>query len=220
MKLHVVALAVIMSCVMLAGCQRKSEHYRIGISQCSQDDWRQKMNDEIHREVMFHPEATVEIRSADDSNEKQLADLQYFVDNKFDIIIVAPNEAEAITPAVKAIYESGIPVIVFDRDINGDSYTAFQGADNVGIGEAAADYARYLTGGRGEVLEIYGLKGSTPADGRHDGFVKGLDRAGSPQLAHTVYGNWNYEDAARVADSVLAAIRALVWYMPTMTAWP
>ena len=88
------------------------------------------MNDEITDELMFHPDVMVEIRSADDSNEKQLADLRYFADNNFDIIIVAPNEADAITPAVKAIYESGTPVIVFDRNINGDSYTAFQGADN------------------------------------------------------------------------------------------
>ena len=168
------ALVVFLLYVLLTGCSADTKQYRIGVSQCSQDDWRQKMNDEINRELMFHPDVMVEIRSADDSNEKQLADLRYFADNNFDIIIVAPNEADAITPAVKAIYESGTPVIVFDRNINGDSYTAFQGADNAVIGRAAADYARYLTGDSGHVLEIYGLKGSTPADGRHEGFATRL----------------------------------------------
>lgn len=143
----------------LAACQ-DAKPYRIGVSQCSQDDWRSKMNDEIRREIMFHPEATVEIRSADDSNEKQIADIRYFKDNGFDIIICAPNEAEAITPIIKEVYESGMPVILFDRNINGDTYTAWQGADNMAIGRAAAHYARHLAGEGAKIIEIYGLEGS------------------------------------------------------------
>ena len=185
----------------LSGC-REEKHYRIGISQCSQDDWRRKMNDEINREIMFHPEAEVEIRSADDSNEKQIADIRYFADNGFDIIIAAPNEADAITPIIKEVYDSGIPVIVFDRNINGETYTATQGVDNYGIGKAAAQYAHNLIGDNGKVIEIYGLTGSTPAIERHEGFfeeakVLGLD------VIDSAHGNWNYEDAAVVADSLL-----------------
>lgn len=185
----------------LSGC-REEKHYRIGVSQCSQDDWRQKMNDEINREIMFHPEAEVEIRSADDRNEKQIADIRYFADNGFDIIIAAPNEADAITPIIKEVYDAGIPVIVFDRNINGETYTATQGVDNYGIGKAAAQYAHNLIGDSGKVIEIYGLTGSTPAIERHEVFfeeakVLGLD------VIDSAHGNWNYEDAAVVADSLL-----------------
>ncbi len=185
-----------------AGC-KEEKRFRIGVSQCSQDDWRAKMNDEINREIMFHPEAEVEIRSADDSNEKQIADIRYFVDNGFDIIIAAPNEADAITPIIKEVYESGTPVILFDREINGDTYTARQGVDNYGIGRAAARYARNLVGTGGKVIEIYGLTGSTPAVQRHEGF---LDEAGDNGLTiiGSAHGNWNYEDAAIVADSLLS----------------
>ena len=154
----------------LVGCS-EDEHYRIGISRCSQDDWRTKMNDEIYREIMFHPEADVEISSADDSNEKQIADIRYFLDNDFDIIIAAPNEADAITPIIEEVYNKGIPVIVFDRNINGDSYTALQVVDNYGIGKEAAQYAFSLTGKGGRIIEIYGLSGSTPAIERHKGFM-------------------------------------------------
>ena len=85
------------ACVtVLPACSRGGKTYRIGVSQCSADDWRSKMNEEMEREIMFHPDAELEIRSADDSNEKQIADIQYFLDNGFDIIIAAPNEADAI----------------------------------------------------------------------------------------------------------------------------
>ncbi|MDE5989746.1 MAG: substrate-binding domain-containing protein [Duncaniella sp.] len=191
---------LIISLLVSSSCQEKKQ-YRIGVSQCSQDDWRMKMNDEINREIMFHPEATVEIRSADDNNAKQIADISYFRDNGFDIIIAAPNEAEAITPIIKEVYESGIPVIVFDRNINGDTYTAFQGADNFRIGKSAAHYARHLIGEGGKVLEIYGLEGSTPAIERHDGFAEGAADEGLTLLA-SAHGNWDYDAAAQAADSL------------------
>ena len=144
-------MLLLLCCLSLAltACQEK-RIYKIGVSQCSSDDWRNKCNEEIHREMIFHPDAQVEIRSAEDSNEKQIADIRYFVDNGFDIIVVAPNEADAITPIIKEVYERGIPVVIFDRNINGESYTAYQGVDNQGIGESAARYARHLVGEGGE----------------------------------------------------------------------
>ena len=202
MKRIGIFLLTIVSLLLFSSC-RESKTYRIGVSQCSQDDWRSKMNDEINREIMFHPEASVEIRSADDSNEKQIADIRYFKDNGFDIIIAAPNEADAITPVIKEVYESGTPVIIFDRNINGDSYTAYQGVDNFEIGKSAAHYGRHLVGAGGKVIEIYGLPGSTPAIERHEGFVKGAESEGLDIVA-TAFGNWNYEDAAAVCDSLFA----------------
>lgn len=189
----------------LMGCRHET-HYRIGISQCSQDDWRRKMNDEIYREIMFHPEAEVEIRSADDSNAKQIADIRYFMDNGFDIIIAAPNEADAITPIIKEVYESGTPVMVFDRNIHGDTYTAAQGVDNYSIGTAAAQYAYNLVADTGKVLEIYGLPGSTPAIERHNGFHARAAELGL-EILDTGFGNWNYDDAAIVADSLFSLHR-------------
>lgn len=174
----------------------------IGISQCCSDDWRNKMNEEVEREIMFHPEAKVEIRSADDSNDKQIADIEYFLKNKFDIIIVSPNEAEAITPIVKHVYDSGIPIIIFDRNIIGDSYTARIGADDMEIGHSAAEYAHSLCN-KPRVLEISGLAGSTPAIDRHKGFISGLKSVGGTLVA-TGYGNWNLENAEKCADSLLS----------------
>ncbi len=201
MKRVVIRLVLLLSLVLtFSGC-REQKHYRIGVSQCSRDDWRNKMNDEIYREIMFHPEAEVEIRSADDSNEKQIADIRYFMDNGFDIIIAAPNEAEAITPVIKEVYESGMPVIIFDRDINGDYYTASIGVDNEAIGRSAAQYAASLTGKGGRVIEIRGRHDSSPATGRHEGFVTEAARAGL-EIVASAYGDWNYEDATVAADSL------------------
>ena len=189
------------------GCDRDGDgkKYRIGVSQCSNDDWRMKMNQEIEREIIVHPNAEVEIRSADDSNEKQISDIRYFLDNGFDIIIAAPNEADAITPIIKEAYEGGTPVVLFDRNINGNSFTAWQGADNRQIGHAAARYAEQLEGkrpGSGKVIELRGLDGSTPAIERREGFADEIAKGGRLKIAGSADGHWNYENAARAIDSL------------------
>lgn len=186
---------------ILTGCT-ESKIYKIGVSQCSQDDWRMKMNDEINREIMFHEDAIVEIRSADDSNTKQIEDIKYFVENGFDIIIVSPNEAAALTPIIKDVYEHGVPVVIFDRNINGDTYTARIGVDDEGLGRSAAHYALHMLGKGTKAIEIFGLRGSTPAEGRHNGFAKEFEDNRGMLLA-SVAGNWNKEDAIPVVDSLL-----------------
>lgn len=196
---YILLLALVLT--LSSGCNEKRV-YRIGVSQCSQDDWRTKMNDEINREIMLHEDAEVEIRSADDDNSRQIKDIEYFADNDFDIIIVSPNEAAALTPVIKKVYEKGIPVVIFDRNIIGDTYTARIGADDKGLGKSAAHYALHLTGGGGKAIEIFGLRGSTPAEDRHEGFSKEFTAGGGKILA-SVPGNWNKEDAVPEVDSLL-----------------
>jgi len=162
------------------------------------------MNDEINREIMFHEDAVVEIRSADDSNEKQIRDIRYFANNDFDILIVSPNEAAALTPIIKEVYNSGMPVVIFDRNIDDTTYTARIGVDDYGLGKSAAHYALHLLGKQANAIEIYGRMGSTPAEGRHDGFVNEFRKGGGNLLA-TVPGNWNKEDALVITDSLLKA---------------
>lgn len=188
---------------VVSGCT-ESKIYKIGVSQCSQDDWRAKMNEEINREIISHDDAIVEIRSADDSSARQIEDIRYFADNGFDIIIVSPNEAASLTPVIREVYEKGMPVIIFDRNIDGDSYTARIGVDDEGIGKAAAHYALHMLGGEARALEIQGLPGSTPAEDRHKGFVAEFTAGGGRILAGAP-ADWRQEDAEALADSLLRA---------------
>lgn len=202
MKLKLI-LAVLAALAMTAitGCGGEKK-YRIGVSQCSEDDWRAKMNDEIKREAMLHDDVDVEILSADDSSDKQKRDIRYFADNGFDIIIVSPNEAVALTPAIKEVYDSGTPVIIFDRNILDDSYTARIGADDAAIGKEAAEYALSFNGAGNKAIELSGLPGSTPAAGRHGGFSKAYTEGGGKIIA-SVPCNWKEEDARPATDSLL-----------------
>lgn len=194
----------ILACFLWACGQKKEPQFKIGVSQCSEDTWRDKMNEEMQREMLFHENAMLEIRSAHDDNDTQIADIRYFLDNDFDIIIVAPNEAEAVTPAVKEAFGSGTPVIIFDRRITGDTYTAYIDLDNTGIGYAAAEYAHSVLGpSPARILEITGLTGSSPAQERHRGFVDHLKDYPSIELVASVPAQWEKNDAYKAMDSLL-----------------
>ena len=199
--LKAIGLVLLMLIALCGGCEKHKKPYKIGVSQCSSDDWRAKMNSEIEREIMYNEDAEVEIRSADDDNSRQIADIRYFADHGFDIIIVAPNEAEALTPAIREIYERGIPVIIFDRNINGDTYTARIGVDDRGLGASAARYALNMLS-TGKAIEITGRPGSTPANDRHSGFADQFI-AGGGEIIAAGTGNWNQSEAVGVADSLI-----------------
>lgn len=193
------------TCLFLS-CQRgigEDKNYRIGVSQCSDDAWRTKLNEEMQRELLFHPEITLEVRSANDDNEKQAADIDHFIKEKVDLLIVSPNEAKVLTPAVSRAYDAGIPVIVADRKVTGEKYTAFIGGDNLAVGRLMGQLLMMMLPEGGKVLEIMGLPGSTPAVLRHEGFMQSLgDKVDHYKIIQGV-GNWFKEQGEAVVDSLL-----------------
>mgnify|MGYP002748535118 CR=1 FL=1 len=126
-------VSVVLFILALTSCKRDTPRYVIGMSQCSDDSWRHKMNDEILREAMFYDGVSVEIRSAADDNRKQAEDVHYFIDEGVDLLIISANEAAPMTPIVEEAYQKGIPVILVDRKILSDKYTAYIGADNLSL---------------------------------------------------------------------------------------
>ncbi|EIY47927.1 hybrid sensor histidine kinase/response regulator transcription factor [Bacteroides nordii] len=196
-------VSVVLFILALTSCKRDTPRYVIGMSQCSDDSWRHKMNDEILREAMFYEGVSVEIRSAHDDNRRQQEDIQYFIDKKVDLLIVTPNEAAPITPIVEEAFDKGIPVIVVDRKILSDKYTAFMGADNYEIGREVGKYLAAKLGGKGNVVELTGLSGSTPAMERHQGFMSAISRYPDIHLLASADAAWEREPGRIIMDSLL-----------------
>ncbi len=196
-------VSVVLFILALTSCKRDTPRYVIGMSQCSDDSWRHKMNDEILREAMFYEGVSVEIRSAHDDNRRQQEDIQYFIDKKVDLLIVTPNEAAPITPIVEEAFDKGIPVIVVDRKILSDKYTAFMGADNYEIGREVGKYLAAKLGGKGNVVELTGLSGSTPAMERHQGFMSAISRYPDIHLLARADAAWEREPGRIIMDSLL-----------------
>ena len=186
-------------CIGLAwlslSCTEKKEHYVIGVSQCSQDIWRNKLNDELLMGTYFHDDVELRFASADDSDERQIAQVDSLVAQGIDLLIVAPNQVGTLSSAIDRAFDKGIPVIVFDRKTDSQKFTAYIGADNEEMGRQMGEYIATQLNGHGRVLEIMGLKGSSPAIERHRGFTDALSHYPGIELVAALQGDWT-EDSA------------------------
>lgn len=199
---HKYLLLFFLICLSVA-CGRRKPEYVIGVSQCSNDEWRRQMNKEILREALFYPGVEVKIRQAQDDNERQINDIENFIHQKVDLIIVAPNEAGAIAPVLEEAYEAGIPVVLVDRKIHSDKYTAYVGADNYVVGKAVGEYIINALHGKGRMVEITGLRASTPAVERHRGMMYALKKAPGIEIVASADAGWFQNKAMEVVDTIL-----------------
>ncbi len=203
---------------LLSSCTSAREpRYRIGVSQCSEGPWRAKQNAEMERELLLHDGISMELICCHDNSQQQIKDIRYFIDQKVDLIIVSPNEPEDVTPAVAEAFDAGIPVVVFDRQVLGDKYTAFVSGDNEGAGRLLARYALSLSNPSNPsnlsnpsnpskkvgILELTGLMTTTPAQMRHRGIVEELEGHPQAKLLASVDAHWSGDDAAALMDSLL-----------------
>lgn len=182
-------LALFLSCNIPSDTTPKK--FRIGFSQCTGDDkWRKATLDGAGKEMIFHPGSELIYKNAGDNSQQQVQQIRDLGRDNIDILLVSPNEAEPLTAAVEEIYNKGIPVVVLDRRISSDKYTAFVGADNFGIGRMAGNYVSnlYVPGRR--IIEIIGLKGSTPSLERKRGFDQGLKGISPADGPIQLYGDW------------------------------
>lgn len=195
---------LILFSIILTSCISPQKKYIIGVSQCSEDEWRNKMNSEISLEALFYDNIEVEIISAGDDNEKQINDINYFIEKNVDLLVVAPNEANSITPVVERAYDAGIPVIIVDRKINSDKFTSFIGSDNYEIGSSVGKYITNLYSGRKiNLVELTGLQGSTPAFERSNGFNDIISENLNINIIARLDAEWLSEKAEHHMDSLL-----------------
>ncbi|MBQ7419892.1 MAG: substrate-binding domain-containing protein [Prevotella sp.] len=190
--------------LLCMGCREQERHYVIGVSQCSEDIWREKQNAELRMGTYFHDGIELRFASAYDSDKRQIQQIDSLVNTGIDLLIVAPNQIATIAPAIDHAYDKGIPVIVFERKTNSKKYTAFIGADNYEMGRLMGEYIAQQTKGQGRILEIKGLKDSSPAIERHNGFMEALSHYPQIQLVDTLQGDWTEESAYKTTKQWLS----------------
>lgn len=198
------------SAVVLAagwGCgQRQSSRHLVGFSQCNLGEpWRVAMNADVAARARDFPDLEIVFADAQQDNAKQVADVETFLRQRIELLMISPNEARPLTPVVERAFTSGIPVIVIDRGIEGDSFTTFIGADNREIGRQAGEHIAGILRGTGMIVEIRGLPGSPPAMDRSRGMHDAIRGYPGLQIIHSPVANWLREEAMAQMEMALAA---------------
>lgn len=204
-------LLLFLASLCLVSCkQKQGGKIKVGFSQAmTTDDWRKQMNSSMKIEASLRPEVDLKISDANNNIKKQIEDIERFISNKVDIIIVSPIQSKPLTAIVEKSIKAGIPVLVVDRKIDGENYTAYLGADNIEIGRIAARYIISHSRGSGKIIEITGANGSSPAYERSLGFNQIINENKHFNVVNTIHGDWEKE-------SVKVPLKAILLQKPNI----
>ena len=218
MKSHflhlIIYISILLSCSGSdAGQERQS--YHIAVSQCSEGNWRWKLNSEmLAAQHLYEHDVKVDIISCYDSTALQIKHIDSLAETGIDLLVVAPNELEKVAGAVARTRKKGIPVIFFDRKAGTEDETAFIGGDNVATGRVAAGYALELAkaqinrepGRKPVILEVTALLSTSPAKDRHEGFAKAME--GHDEVEYVcIHGDWDDNNTQAIVTKELKSGR-------------
>lgn len=198
-RLFIIAIFTLISVVVIVvSCSNPHPKYKIGVSQCSEDSWRAKLQEELIMATYFNEDVELRFTSAHDNSKMQERQIDSLIASGIDLLIVSPNQVDNLSEALKRVKDKKIPVVLYDRKTNNNDFTAFMGADNILIGEMLGNYAASLTNAKANIVEIGGLRGSSPAQERHKGFADALRNYPDMHLVAYQSGDWT-EQSGEVA---------------------
>ena len=136
------------------------------------NDYRRAQVYDVRDALAEYPDLTFISSDADGQTSLLIRQIEKFIADKVDALIVGTNDADAVVPVItKAHKEHGIPVIILDRGINSTEYTVFINSDNIEIGAIGAQYIAEHLKGQGTVLLFEGLEKADVTQLRTKGFL-------------------------------------------------
>lgn len=106
---------------------------------------------------------------------KELSNVEDLMVKGIDVLLINPTDSDAVTAAVKEANRSKVPVITLDRGANGGKVVSHVASDNVAGGKMAGEYVLKSLNGKGKVVELEGIPGTTAARDRGKGFNEAIN---------------------------------------------
>jgi len=208
---HVFTLFIVVVLSTISCDNKKNDNYVIGISQYSGGIWHYVVNDEMQRQAASFQNIDLDIKTTNYNTAEQIEHIEQFIADKVDLIIVSPNDGDSLNEVVSRAYNSGIPVILLNRRITSDNYTAYIGIDNQTLGGNLGKYANDdVLHSSGNVVIMKGSAQSESSEEWAEGFVNEINKHKSIHIVATAYGNFSesvaYEQMCNILDTCKSSI--------------
>src|ERR1041385_7895020 len=203
-------LAAAGSAVLLR-CGSGSSRRLIAFSQCNNaEPYRAAQNALLTRLIAPHTEFELAISDAQQDNSKQIAQIETFIRQKPDLLLVAPNERAPLTAVMGKAMDAGLHVICLERDILEPHYSTYIRCDNRAIGRAAGEFianelAIRHSNPEGNIVNMRGLLGVEGEINRHEGAMEVFAKNPGIKIVHEAVADWLQ---AKAKDRMTEALRA------------
>jgi ABC-type sugar transport system substrate-binding protein len=148
--------------------------------------------------------AELEVSDAQDDASKQQNDIQNFVTQQFDAILVNPVDSEAVGPAIQQANQADIPVLALDRGAEGGEIATLIASDNVQGGELAGEELIELVGS-GPVAQLEGIPGTSAARDRGQGFQQAIEGQDQVDLVASQAAGFDRGQGLNVTQNIVQA---------------
>lgn len=143
------------------------------------------------------------VLDSQDNPAKELGNVEDLLVKGVDVLLINPTDSDAVVSSVKAANRNKIPVVTLDRAANGGNVVSHVASDNVLGGEMAGNFIVEKLGGKGKVVELEGIPGTTAARDRGTGFNKAA--AGKLEVVAKQAADFDRTKGLNVMENILQA---------------
>ena len=181
--------------------------YHLGMSiDTTSQAWRAGLADNVETAAAQYDNVELTITDAGGSVEKQISDVEDLISRGVDAILISPADSQGLTAVCADAYDQGIPVIVLDRELQGEKWSTYIGADNFSIGADVAEYLCEMMPANGltNLVIITGSAGDSPMIGRTEPIYEAIEGTDIQVIAEQA-ADWEQPKALEVMENLLQA---------------
>lgn len=201
----------LMLMVTMIGCAKKEAKEEgprklvIGVTlQNMSEEFMTMLRGAMERKLAEYPNVELIINDGEGKPDKQAAQLDSFIGQGVDAVIISPVDADALAPAVKAVADAGIPIITCSADVSGNQGQVWVGSENENGGFIEAQYVAEKLGGKGNIAVLRGPLGAFAEQGRFRGYEQALAAYPDIKIVFDQTGNWQREQAMSLLENWLS----------------
>jgi ribose transport system substrate-binding protein len=149
--------------------------------------------------------AGINLITVDAQNDpaKQIADVEDLIQKRVPVILLNPTDSDAVANVVKEAAAAGIKVISLDRAVNGAEVSSHIASDNVAGGRMAGEFLLRRLGGKGNLVELVGIPGSSAARERGEGFDSAIEGKPGVKVVAKQPANFDRAEGLTVMENIL-----------------
>lgn len=141
---------------------------------------------------------------AQDDPARQISSVEDLIQKRVSVILLNPTDSSALAGAVQSAQRANIPVVTLDRGVDGAEVASHIASDNVAGGKMAADYLAKALDGKGNIIELQGVAGTSAARERGKGFDDEIATTGMKIVAQQP-ANFDRAQGLSVSENLLQA---------------
>lgn len=157
--------------------------------------------------AQYHVKIKVVVADAQNSATKQTTDVEAAIAQKVDGVVISPETAQGLVPAIGEVAQAGIPLVTIDRETAAGKTIAHVGADNVAGGAAEAEFVAKKLHGKGDVILLEGTPGASPAIDRAKGFHTVLAKYPGIRIVFDQTANFDRATAISVMEAATSSVK-------------